>query len=473
MADSKQVAAKHQQSLQSRAAERARVEEIERQESRRIQSPNRAGAMADSKQVAAKHQQSLQSPGSVRARVEEIEQQESSRIQSPNRAGATADSKQVAAKQQSQNRPGATASKQVAAERHQDLQPESEEGHEDYLDDLGRESGEVASEDDLLYPDSKHSAEPKPVHESQGRSMQPTQRRRSSEADGEHNGPRRGPVSAGVQSRGSRGSRDSGQAQQRHSQKESELAQRKSLETSGAKASQRSSAAKTSPNISRSEPGGAGQIPTPEVMSKAARARSLLYVAPKTQGTAPAATAEMSGSLSSTLGVSKKPSRSQPQSQNVQKVQSGKKSPNPTPATTLTEEELARRDSAPPSFLCGRSFGRSDGVLLPLRSKERHVHSLENSPSPTSERGLQDLTRGEQPQLLWERSLSPDARANRSSHGTPSPMGRSGRSTSPYSNRAIYAADQGNEDGPGLRHSLVPTSAIARSHVSEPSRNKL
>ena len=77
------------------------------------------------------------------------------------------------------------------------------------------------------------------------------------------------------------------------------------------------------------------QIPTPEVMSKAARARSLLYVAPKTQGTAPAATAEMSGSLSSTLGVSKKPSRSQPQSQNVQKVQSGKKSPNPTPATTL------------------------------------------------------------------------------------------------------------------------------------------
>ncbi|CAL1156300.1 unnamed protein product [Cladocopium goreaui] len=433
--------------------------------------------MADSKQVAAKHQQSLQSRAAERARVEEIERQESRRIQSPNRAGATADSKQVAAKQQSQNRPGATASKQVAAERHQDLQPESEEGHEDYLDDLGRESGEVASEDDLLYPDSK----PKPVHESQGRSMQPTQRRRSSEADGEHNGPRRGPVSAGGQSRGSRGSRDSGQAQQRHSQKESELAQRKSLETSGAKASQRSSAAKTSPNVSRSEPGGAGQIPTPEVMSKAARARSLLYVAPKTQGTAPAATAEMSGSLSSTLGVSKKPSRSQPQSQNVQKVQNGKKSPNPTPATTLTEEELARRDSAPPSFLCGRSFGRSDGVLLPLRSKERHVHSLENSPSPTSERGLQDLTRGEQPQLLWERSLSPDARANRSSlisfgkpenfdtgdrstaskspgrpvttsrspssrvsprsHGTPSPMGRSGRSTSPYSNRAIYVSD--------------------------------
>eukprot|EP00438_Fugacium_kawagutii_P023178 Skav200835 [mRNA] locus=scaffold3034:166613:169025:- [translate_table: standard] len=150
-------------------------------------------------------------------------------------------------------------------------------------------------------------------------------------------------------------------------------------------------------------------------MSKAARARSLLYVppqkgkgAPPTAGPGTAGSAggagagrmapgELSSSMSSTLGVSK-PSRSQPKTA----AKNGKKigtesvessalealSPNRSPSATLTEEELARRDSSPPSFLCGRSFGRSDGIPLPLRSKDRH---------------------------MWERSLSPDARANRAS----------------------------------------------------------
>jgi|OrbCmetagenome_4_1107370.scaffolds.fasta_scaffold437366_1 hypothetical protein len=36
-----------------------------------------------------------------------------------------------------------------------------------------------------------------------------------------------------------------------------------------------------------------------------------------------------------------------------------------------------------------------------------------------------------------------------------------------------FQASHGLGTCPGLRHSLVPTSAIARSHVSEPSRNKL
>ncbi|CAK9067543.1 unnamed protein product [Durusdinium trenchii] len=202
----------------------------------------------------------------------------------------------------------------------------------------------------------------------------------------------------------------------------------------------------------RVEPGGSGPMPSPEVMAKAANARSLLFVSPE-------------GSVSSTLGVSK-----------TRKVKS------------LSMEELARRDSSPPSFLCGRSFGRSEEVLLPLRPKDRHTpqNSPRHSPSPTSDRALQALMRGEEPQLLW--AASPDLKPKRSSQfsfggghdedqdrsttskspgksGTDrssrpraltasnsrSPSSRSprsavsprsmGRSASPYSNRAIYVAD--------------------------------
>ncbi|CAK9087100.1 unnamed protein product [Durusdinium trenchii] len=180
----------------------------------------------------------------------------------------------------------------------------------------------------------------------------------------------------------------------------------------------------------RVEPGGSGPMPSPEVMAKAANARSLLFVSPE-------------GSVSSTLGVSK-----------TRKVKS------------LSMEELARRDSSPPSFL--------------PQNSPRH------SPSPTSDRALQALMRGEEPQLLW--AASPDLKPKRSSQfsfggghdedqdrsttskspgksGTDrssrpraltasnsrSPSSRSprsavsprsmGRSASPYSNRAIYVAD--------------------------------
>ncbi|CAK9087103.1 unnamed protein product [Durusdinium trenchii] len=162
------------------------------------------------------------------------------------------------------------------------------------------------------------------------------------------------------------------------------------------------------------------------------------------------------------------------------------------------EDARERRSSAvseiPPEDLelfdsrCGRSFGRSEEVLLPLRPKDRHTpqNSPRHSPSPTSDRALQALMRGEEPQLLW--AASPDLKPKRSSQfsfggghdedqdrsttskspgksGTDrssrpraltasnsrSPSSRSprsavsprsmGRSASPYSNRAIYVAD--------------------------------
>lgn len=66
-------------------------------------------------------------------------------------------------------------------------------------------------------------------------------------------------------------------------------------------------------------------IPTPEVMSKAARARSLLYVPAqndqKAKDGAAKTSGEMSGSMSSTLGMSKKPGRSELQRQNPQNQQ--------------------------------------------------------------------------------------------------------------------------------------------------------
>lgn len=364
-----------------------------------------------------------------------------------------------------------TDSKQVAGKRQQSLQSRAvesaSEGHFVPFDSrqspqLGHHVDDPDFFDALEHEDSRPHPREKPANVE-------TQRRRVSDADVDY-ATQRSPATSGHHSKAR-------ESQKLQSQKEASLTQAKSKEIA-TKPQSVMNASKKSSNIGRSEPGGAGPIPTPEVMSKAARARSLLYVPAqndqKAKDGAAKTSGEMSGSMSSTLGMSKKPGRSELQRQNPQNQQK-KTSPSSkqTASATLTEEELARRDSSPPSFMCGRSFGHSESILLPLRSTERHVLSLENSPSPTSERGLQDLTRGEQPQILWERSLSPDAKrgqrasqisfgkpehfdtgdrstASKSpgrpvtssvsprSHGTPSP---SGRSTSPYSNRAIYVSD--------------------------------
>ena len=117
-------------------------------------------------------------------------------------------------------------------------------------------------------------------------------------------------------------------------------------------------------------------------MDKAARARSLLYVAPEAkqrrrQEVRPEKRPERDvlGSVSSTLGVTKpRPETARPVTRCV------KLHLSPLPARS--EEDLTRRDSSPPSFLpspqesngikcmrsrCGRSFGRNEEVLLPLR----------------------------------------------------------------------------------------------------------
>ena len=62
--------------------------------------------------------------------------------------------------------------------------------------------------------------------------------------------------------------------------------------------------------------------------------------------------------------------------------------------------------------------------------------------------------RGRRHRLLRQ-FFRPSSRVSPRSHGTPSPSGRSGRSTSPYSNRAIYA---GNPAGGHwkLGHLLFP-----------------
>ncbi len=89
-------------------------------------------------------------------------------------------------------------------------------------------------------------------------------------------------------------------------------------------------------------------IPTPEVMSKAARARSLLYVPAqndqKAKDGAARTSGEMSGSMSSTLGVSKKPGRSELQRQNPQNQQK-KTSPSSkqTASATLCCPQSAQR----------------------------------------------------------------------------------------------------------------------------------
>eukprot|EP00434_Breviolum_minutum_P019633 symbB.v1.2.017318.t1/scaffold1341.1/size124323/9 len=442
-------------SLLSPGVGRGREDDVEPSDSRRsAQSPNRAGAMADSKQVAAKHQQSLQSKAVGRGREDDVEPSDSRRsAQSPNRSGAMAESEQVAAKHQQSLQSRAVES--------------ASEGHFVPFDSrhspqLGHHVDDPDFFDALEHEDSRPHPREKPANVE-------TQRRRVSDADVDY-ATQRSPATSGHHSKAR-------ESQKLQSQKEASLTQAKSKEIA-TKPQSVMNVSKKSSNIGRSEPGGAGPIPSPEVMSKAARARSLLYVPAqndqKAKDGAAKTSGEMSGSMSSTLGMSKKPGRSELQRQNPQNQQK-KTSPSSkqTASATLTEEELARRDSSPPSFMCGRSFGHSESILLPLRSTERHVLSLENSPSPTSERGLQDLTRGEQPQILWERSLSPDAkRAHRASqisfgkpehfdtgdrstaskspgrpvtssvsprsHGTPSP---SGRSTSPYSNRAIYVSD--------------------------------
>ena len=89
-------------------------------------------------------------------------------------------------------------------------------------------------------------------------------------------------------------------------------------------------------------------IPTPEVISKAARARSLLYVPAqndqKAKDGAARTSGEMSGSMSSTLGVSKKPGRSELQRQNPQNQQK-KTSPSSkqTASATLCCPQSAQR----------------------------------------------------------------------------------------------------------------------------------
>ncbi|CAJ1415462.1 unnamed protein product [Effrenium voratum] len=114
---------------------------------------------------------------------------------------------------------------------------------------------------------------------------------------------------------------------------------------------------------SREARGPRGPLPSPDVMAKAANARSLLYV--------PVDVTD--ASMSSTL------------------PRNGKdrdliyRPPPPKP-------DLRRRDSAPD--------------LQEHIWKQRPKSNASNPPSPTSETGLKELTRGEEPQLLWERSRS-------------------------------------------------------------------